>query len=370
MFEPEILSGVGASRLLDISLSLVTVTAAFLFLYLLGLPPLKTLLGFIKQEAHAENLKGFEIPRFILPTFALGFLFISVALVSCGLTLWVIGQDIDKSDYESSFGVIRTTNLSDRVQRVLLTINEYDGDSNFGVFVNGYQFFGSATHCTLNFQCRPQSDQLAEERYSSYKAIAYEGHTTHHIRDPHSLPHDLDVTPLLVAGDNLIDIHSGYSSGSRCKLSISLKQISDGTTKVNVLRVEDSDELPLPPGRVELKPEEVFGGSQTLSSASQPDGAQTSFHPRFGAQLEPRSHRTFHPRYGTQLEPRLRRICERIRVVLDMTQQQHDKIAATVDFAAWALERRKSARCAYEPNLEGCLVTQGSSPDNVRPAPR
>src|SRR5215204_689596 len=136
MFEPEILSGVGASRLLEISLSLVTVTAAFLFLYLLGLPPLKTLLGFIKQEAHAENLKGFEIPRVILPTFALGFLFISVALFSCGLTLWVIGQDIDASDYESSFGVIRTTNLSDRVQRVLLTINEYDGISNFGVYVN------------------------------------------------------------------------------------------------------------------------------------------------------------------------------------------------------------------------------------------
>jgi hypothetical protein len=338
MFEPEILSGVGASRLLDISLSLVTVTATFLFLYLLGLPPLKTLLGLIKQEAHAENLKGFEIHRLILPTFALGFLFISVALVSCGLTLLVIEQDIDTSHYKSSFGVIRTTNLSNRVQRVLLTINEYDGNSNFGLFVNGYQVFGSATHCTLNFQCRPQSDQSAEELYRSYKAIAYEGHTTHYIRDPHSLPRILDVTPLLVAGDNLIDIHSGYSSGSVCKLSISLKQISDGTPKEHVLRVEDSDELPLPPGKVELKSVEVFGGSQKQSSASQPDGAPT----------------LFHPRYGAQLEPRLHRICERIRVVLYMTQQQHDEIAKTIDFAAWAQRRRKSAVCAHQRDLEGC----------------
>jgi hypothetical protein len=258
MFEPEILSGVGASRLLDISLSLVTVTASFLFLYLLALPPLKTLLGLIKQEAHAENLKGFEFHRLILPTFALGFLFISVALFSCGLTLWVIRQDIDTSDYESSFGVVRTTNLSGRVQQVLLTINEYDGNSNFGLFVNGYQVFGSATHCTLNFQCRPQSDQLAEKRYRSYKDIDFEGHTTHYIRDPHSLPHILDVTPLLVAGDNLIYIHSGYASGSGCELSISLKQISDGTPKENVLKVKDRDELPLPPGKIELKSEEDF----------------------------------------------------------------------------------------------------------------
>jgi hypothetical protein len=345
MFEPQIFIPVWidkieitSSQLLGYAGNMIGVTATSLFLYLLRLPARDFFLGFFnyKQESPISNNPNGATPRggndtngtddarginradaeaaldrinfqTLVRNFAWFFVFVISFLVSCGIALLSLAHNADIDKYASLYFDKTDVLVQDRSPRkILVLVKEYDGFSNFRVFINGYRVFGSGTHCALNFQCRPRGDLLSRKRYDEYRSIDYKGFSTYRLNEMFELPYAIDISRLLLPSDdkhqNFIDIYSENSGTGGCGLAIALAEISQN-------------------GAIAEKELARFQNEKK------------------------RDH--------------LHRVCKKpIRIQLKLTDDQHASLEGSSSFLDWAVARRRSTVCSYQHHdLVGCTQT-------------
>src|SRR5258706_6936126 len=94
MFDAEIF-GITSSQFLQFALTLIGPTVGFVFLYLLSLP--------LNKLPFVEAIAGYKPPGWLLPTFALGSLYLLVTSFSIAVILWRHEDNPNTLDFLASF---------------------------------------------------------------------------------------------------------------------------------------------------------------------------------------------------------------------------------------------------------------------------
>ncbi len=305
LFEPE-LFGLTADQYRGFAGILVTPLLGFVFLYFMGLP-------LAKLPLIGNDIK-YAPPRWVLPFFAIGSLFIATLASSIGFTLSWYTAEPNASGFVGSFQkVIELPVPPGALTQARLTISDFDQLSNFRVFVNNYRVFGSSADCLMRYQCRPIGDADARSDYLSAVHLEAAGHSVHAIYSLNSLPHIESIGEFLVRGQNNIDVHIENSGVSDCSVQLGIQfTFADGTVLQPSLHVDGavgaSGVQTLPDGQ----PLYVFH-----ASASTPKQRK--------AQIEP---------YGTYASNPSYRLCERIRFAMSLSDRNLDLLRD------WARQRQ------------------------------
>jgi hypothetical protein len=214
LFEPE-LFGLAASQYRYFASLILLPTVGFVFLYLLGRPLTK--LPLIEADP------DYSPPRWVLPVFAVGALFAASLSLSIGFFLTQFAATPFDTEFLQSYQKIRTLALSDThepLKSADLVISDYDGYSNFYIYVNGYHLFSSEVNCMMVYQCN--SGLGGSSDLALIDSLNIRDPSLRHIHQLYPLPHTEAVLGFLIAGGNYIDIFSGNSGKGDCRLSFSL----------------------------------------------------------------------------------------------------------------------------------------------------
>ena len=125
-------------------------TLGFVFLYLLGRPLTK--LPLIEADP------DYAPPRWVLLVFAIGALFATSLSLSIGFFLTRFTAAPSDVEFLQSYQKVRPLeiqNAHEPLKAADLVISDYDGYSNFYVYVNGYHLFSSEVNCLMIYQCKP-----------------------------------------------------------------------------------------------------------------------------------------------------------------------------------------------------------------------
>ncbi|AUW47171.1 hypothetical protein [Rhizobium leguminosarum] len=320
MFEPE-LFGIAASRYADFGMSLITPLLGFLFLYFLRLPLKK--LPFIGGDVN------YTPPSWVLPLFAMSTLFALGLSFSIAFFLMQMRGEPNQVDFANSFE--RKIDYAPNIGTVIgasYSLVEYDGDSDVRIFLNGYRLFGTSSHCMLNFQCRNAADLGAKARFSAARTFDLPDLSYKHVRQLRSLPISEDVTDYLVPGQNIFDLFFGNSGVGDCAVQALIHLRGDKTERD--LRLTVTDGLSAKP--VEQTTGPGFDAYVYSASADQNSPESVS-------------------KYGTYIDNPSFRVCERIRVIFQVSN------GFPFDEATWKAKqqaRQKAENCEINPRMQGC----------------
>jgi hypothetical protein len=294
-----------------------------MFLFLLSLP---------LKKLPIIDVTDYRPPAWVLPVFAIGSFVAVVFCVTVSLSLATFRAAASKADFERSFEVVRTMTVSPGpLQSAKLSVLEYDGSSNFRLFVNGYRVFGSSSNCVMNYQCKKADDETAEASFIELQKLALSRGSIYHIHKLYSLPHVEDISGFLVEGTNYIDIHVENSGVGDCVLKAAVEFSSPAkSTTVSAVSISpdagvtSSAEKP-------LQVDEVFysGGLPVAENAAS----------------------DIVPLYNTIRSNGSYRLCQRVRIQFDLTKDQLSVLSAR--WHDWAEARGQEQSCAMRPASSG-----------------
>ena len=301
MFEPEILRWPSSSWA-SLAQTLLTPTLGFVFLYLMGLP--------LTKFAWVPGDAKYAPPRWVLPLFAQGSVFAIVAAFSAHLFANYLNEPDFSPEIKSELFQTRDLASSDPLSDVTVSLKTYDGFSHFRVFVNGYHVFSTTRDCVATFQCKPKGDDKATAESIAFRSRVIGRGSVYDLGRSNPLGEEISLRHYLVAGQNHVDLLSENSATGGCELTaeIALK-VTQQQPKRHVIRVF-SHGGPEPPRSGALMADEHFYAGGTLSEEDLVGRYKTSKHERRGV------------------------VCERIRVVLTLTEPQATALSTDRDFAS------------------------------------
>ncbi|MDE8762598.1 hypothetical protein PZB21_25840 [Rhizobium sp. CBK13] len=320
MFEPE-LFGIAASRYADFGLSLLTPLLGFLFLYLLRLP--------LKKLPIIGGDVNYTPPKWVLPLFANGTLFAAGLSLSIAYSLTQTRVEPDQTDFGLNFEEhIQYKPDIGPITGIEYSLDDYDGLSDFRLFLNGYRLFGTSSHCMLNFQCRHADDLGAKARFALAKPEDLADLSFRHVRELRPLPVSDDVSDYLVPGRNTIDVFVGNSGVGDCSVLATLH--FRGKNAVRSLKLIVSDD----PASQRIQQSTASDyDAYTFASSQDPTAPDQLI------------------KYSTYADNPSYRICERIRVTFDAPEK------LDIDRNIWKAKqasRLLAEQCAINPRQEGC----------------
>jgi hypothetical protein len=159
------------------------------------------------------------------------------------------------------------------------------------------------------------------------------------IGEANFLPFEEDISTFLAPGINFIDVYSENGGSSGCEVSVALVRYGGNQNPArNTIHIENG-EGKTPALIANLSNEEFFYAGGPASPAKS-DGAPLTIAP-----------------YGTPRREHLHRLCGRIRIRLDVSKAQYERLQTRASFERWAQQRRKKTVCSYQnDNLSGCRV--------------
>jgi hypothetical protein len=294
MFEPEAL-GFTSAQYQQVAVSLVTPVLGFLFLFMLGLP--------LKKIPFIDAIEDYSPPVWVLPLFALGSLFICSLFLSIALFLNSFRSYPDQEKFLSSFIKTRKFEIpadAGALKEAVLTLNDYDGLSNFRVIINGYRMFGSSSDCLLSYQCKPP-DPAAMNDFNAVQKKTIKDGSIHHLHYLNLLPAQVDVTDHFVQAENFIDIVSENSGLGDCRLS--------ATVSLIFLEITLNYTVNIFPQTGDEKIERSGGDILNTFFAS-------------GRKIAGDDESEFIEAYGTRRSEATNRLCERLRLQVDLSKNK------------------------------------------------
>lgn len=270
-------------------------TLGFMFLFLLGLP-LKKIFGI--------ELGDYSPPKWLLPIFSLGSLFVISCSASTGLFLNILNASPSIEKFSASYHKERVLNVPTRlgkIKDIQLRLDEHNGVSNFRVFVNGYRVLGSTSNCRLDFQCRSKDNPQYITEFDALKQELKVYGTIFHLSALYSLPYSQTIFPYVVAGVNYVDLHSEASGLGGCGITASLKIDLDGGSLERTIAIRPERGAP-------SVTQTESGAVEILYGAGAGGAGGTAIAP-----------------YGTHSARGSYRLCERVRLVFDLTPIQIDR---------------------------------------------
>jgi hypothetical protein len=202
------------------------------------------------------------------------------------------------------FAVVRDVAIADlrAVRSAVISIEDYDGESDLRVVVNGYIPFSSSTNCMMSYQCKPHGANIAPEARQLLQGQALDHVSLFRVKQTYELPVHLDVTNFLMPGTNFLDIISGNTGVGSCRVGIRTA-ISDGSGTTNDVQTSILD---------------AEGNSLDVRADAKAQEAFFSAYRAAGASLEP----TEHPIYRTLESNPSYRLCQRIRMLVHISAAQ------------------------------------------------
>lgn len=301
MFEPEIL-GWPSSSWASLAQALLTPALGFLFLYLMRLPLTK--LAWVPDDAK------YRPPRWVLPLFAQGSVFAIVAAFSAYLFASYLNEPDLSPEIKSELFQTRDLASADPLSDVTVSLNAYDGFSHFRVFVNGYDVFSTTRDCVATFQCKPKGDEKATAEAIAFKSRVTGRGSAYDLARSNPLGEEISLRHYLVTGQNHVDLVSENSGTGGCELTAEFAlKVAQQQPKRHVIRIF-GHEGPEPPRAGALMADEHFYSRGTFSEEDLVGRYKTSKYERRGV------------------------VCERIRVVLTLTEPQATALSAYRDFAS------------------------------------
>jgi hypothetical protein len=312
MFDPEILGWPSLSWV-SLAQTLLTPALGFVFLFLMGLPLTK--FSWVQGDAK------YTPPGWVLPLFALGSVFVIVAAFSAYVFAnYRKAPDLSR-EIKSELFLTRELATADALSDVTVALKTYDGFSHFRVFVNGYHVLSTTRDCVATFQCRPQGDEMSIREVAAFYTSTRGRGSVYDLGRMNRLGEQISLKHYLVAGQNHIDVISENAATGGCELTaeIALKRTQD--SKSHLLRVVSHGGAE-PPRSGALQPDELFHAGGTPSHDALVERYKTSRHERRGA------------------------VCERIRVVLTLTDAQAAALSTDQDFAWHFITLQRDYICA------------------------
>ena len=163
------LFGLGQNWYFEAARAMLIPTLGFCFLYLLDLP-LKSL--------PILNVEDYSPPRWLVPIFALGSLFLLALVGAVFVSMHLRTQPADLASFSRSYHLVRKVDLRalanphDAISAIV-RLEDLDNSANFQIFVNGVRVFSSTSHCMLESQC-VQRDPNTEQRYRETQKQLFE----------------------------------------------------------------------------------------------------------------------------------------------------------------------------------------------------
>lgn len=225
---------------------------------------------------------------------------------------------------------VRISNL-DAVKSVMVSINDYDRESDLRIITNGYVQFSSSTNCIMIYQCQPANAEFPQDAKLVFGGLALQYISLFRVRQRYSLPLHLDVTNFLIPADNFLDIISGNSGVGSCRVSvsISISDVSGAKKNFDILILDaEGQRIDL---RADAQPQETF------YSVDRPPGSIS----------EP----TMHPVYRTLEADPSYRLCQRVRMVMPITKDQLSWRSQQA-WVQWAQDRRRREDCEVRNGTE------------------
>ncbi|MGZ8395816.1 MAG: hypothetical protein ACXWVB_04025 [Rhodoplanes sp.] len=298
MFEPDIF-GWPASSFLSLSQTLLTPALGFAFLYLMRLPLTK--FSWVPGDA------SYVPSRWVVPLFAQGAVFAMVSAFSVYLFANYFRAPDLSAEIGSEFFLRRELAIADPASDVTVALMKYDGFSHFRVFVNGYHVFSTTRDCVASFQCKPEGEEKASKEAIAFNALTTGRGSVYYLSRANPLGEEISLRHYLVAGQNHIDLLSENSATGGCELTAAVAVRSAQQTRPHALRVfSHRGAEPLPFG---LLQDEHFYAGGTPPDVGSVERYKTSKHERRGA------------------------VCERVRIVLTLTEAQAAALSTDLDFA-------------------------------------
>jgi hypothetical protein len=249
VFDAELL-GFTATQYWQFASILLTPTLGFVFLFLLNRP--------LKKLPFIDTGDDYQPPRWVLPVFAISSLFLASLSVSISAFLLFMNSHSSDETFLKSHQLERTLEIpADHgpLRLASLIVENYDGYSNFDVFVNGYMAVSSETSCAMLYQCNNDAFTMS----SSEAKVATRYGSMHNLAKINNLPLQISLAKYIMPGENHIDIVSVNSGIGDCRVtfSISLEFSSSKVTR-------DVFILPLPDNSIKKMDGDVFDSYGSL----------------------------------------------------------------------------------------------------------
>jgi hypothetical protein len=273
------------------------------------------------------DVTDYRPPSWVLPAFAIGSLFLVAFCLTAAFVLVKYPVFPSTKEFEQSYEIIRRlAQPPGEVESARMTIQDYDGASNFRIYINGYRVFGSSSNCVMEYQCKKAGDRAAELSFQEIQSLKVIDASIYHIHRLYSLPHAEDISGLLVSGKNIINVHSENSGLGDCHLQVDLDLSTTAAPKTTFT--------------IEISP-----NTGSPSSADQPLQSKEVFMsgglPIAKDDLESNERI---PIYNTTRSNGSFRLCQRVRVVFDLSPDQLRTLDSQWD--VWAQKRRREIICA------------------------
>jgi hypothetical protein len=319
MFEGE-LFGLDASQYRAFSAVIFTPAIGFVFLFLLGRP--------LKKLPIIDATADYTPPSWVLPVFALGALFSISLAMSIALSLSFLSSKPSLDRFLESFRkefVIEFPPTLHRFDHATMTLEQYDGDSNFYIYVNNYRILSSEVNCMMKYQCKPYNEQL-QTLFQSINSINFMDNSLHNIHKNYVLPYSEPILGWLVSGDNYVDVVSGNSGRGDCHLRLSFDFGDDHYSQIN---------------HVEIVPDIEPAHS---SSKNIHNGYDYIFH-SYGDTFDVSKHKQIEP-YKTESSNPSYRLCDRVRLKMVVDPKiLPTEVTDTSSWTAWASRRMQDSYC-------------------------
>lgn len=227
MFDAE-LAGFTATQYWQFASVILTPTLGFVFVYLLNRP--------LRRLPFIDTGDDYQPPRWVVPVFAISSLFAASLSISISAFMLLMYSHSSDNTFLESHQFERSLEIPEKygpLRLATVVLKQYDGYSNFDLFVNGYMAFSTETSCAMQYQCNAEANAggLAEK----YKQVAARYGSLHDLSSVNNLPLEVNVSKYLQSGQNHIDIVSVNSGIGDCALTLVIRlTLSSGELGRNV----------------------------------------------------------------------------------------------------------------------------------------
>jgi hypothetical protein len=325
MFDAE-LFGITSKDFLTTAQAIIAPMLGFMFLFLLSLP---------LKKLPIIDVSDYRPPSWVLPLFAIGSFYMVAFCLSAAFILVNFSVSPSINRFKQSYDLVRRFAPSPaQVQAASITIQEYDGLSNFRIYVNGYRVFGSSSNCVMEYQCKKAGDVTADRSFRELQSLKAIDASIYHIHRLYSLPHTEDISGLFVSGINLLEIHSEDSRLGDCHLEVDFTFATAGDKSVFTIEISPNTGASPSPDQ-KLQPKEIFfSGGLPVVNNEQDSNDQI-------------------PIYGTTRSNGSFRLCQRVRVLFELSPAQLSALDPQWD--TWAKKRRRQIVCdIFDDRPEEC----------------
>jgi len=201
----------------------------FLFLFLLGQSLTK--LPFIDAG------EVYKPPKWVLPLFATSSLFGTSLALSFIFFLLVTPLRSSDTIFLNQYQVQRSLvppPSHGPLRAAEIILEEYDGDSNLDIFVNGYIVFSSERDCMMNYQCTNNSESI--DFSGTYAEVPKYGYL-HHLGKLSPTPNSISIEERILPGFNSIDVVSVNSGVGDCRVTLSINLRFESGEVVRSVRI-------------------------------------------------------------------------------------------------------------------------------------